>query len=184
VPKSTYHHIYLDNSAFWKNDDSWDGFKWICADDYTQSVISFRRIDTSDPNVKNEIITVCNFVPVRRENYRIGVPYEGSYELILNSDDVEFGGSGVTVNKTKKAEEFSMHGCDYSIEIDIAPFSAVMFRYVPPKPKKKRAPSAKQTEKAAPQDKNAPSENTAKAPKTAARKRTPKKAAKKEETEK
>ena len=177
-------HIYLENSAFWKNDDSWDGFKWICADDYTQSVISFRRIDTSDPNVRNEIITVCNFVPVRRENYRIGVPYEGSYELILNTDDVEFGGSGVTVNKTKKAEEFSMHGCDYSIEIDIAPFSAVMFRYIPPKPRKKKASSAKQTEKAAPQDKSAPSENTAKAPKTAARKRTPKKAAKKEGTEK
>ncbi|MGN0696716.1 MAG: 1,4-alpha-glucan branching enzyme, partial [Oscillospiraceae bacterium] len=135
-------HIYLDYSPLWRNDDSWDGFKWICADDYTQSVISFRRIDASDPDKKRELICVCNFVPVERTKYRIGVPYAGSYKQILNSDDVEFGGSGTVNNKTVKAEEYSMHGCDYSIELDIPPLSALYFEYVPPKTRKKTAKTA------------------------------------------
>ncbi|MBQ8569823.1 MAG: 1,4-alpha-glucan branching protein GlgB [Oscillospiraceae bacterium] len=136
-------HLYLDNSPLWRNDDSWDGFKWICADDYTQSVISFRRMDVSDPDKKSEIITVCNFVPVGRKGYRIGVPYPGKYEQIINTDDVKYGGEGSVDNKVLEAEEYSMHGCDYSITLDIAPFSALMFRYIPPKPKKK--PAAKKT---------------------------------------
>ena len=140
-------HIYLDNSPFWKNDDSWDGFKWICADDYTQSVISFRRIDVADPEVKNEIVVICNFVPVGRSGYRIGVPYEGTYEQILNTDDKDFGGEGSVNNGKITADEYSMHGCDYSIAVDIAPFSALFFKYIPPKKKKKPAKSADNTEK-------------------------------------
>ncbi len=135
-------HIYLEYSPLWRNDDSWDGFKWICADDYTQSVISFRRIDASDPEKKRELICVCNFVPVVRTKYRIGVPYAGSYKQILNSDDVQFGGAGTVNNKTIKAEEYSMHGCDYSIELDIPPLSALYFEYVPPKTRKKAAKTA------------------------------------------
>lgn len=130
-------HIYLDYSPLWKNDDSWDGFKWICADDYTQSVISFRRIDNSDPERKRELICVCNFVPVARESYKIGVPYEGTYKEIMNTDDVKYGGSGNIKNGTLKAEEYSMHGCDYSIDLKLPPLSAVYFEYIPPKPKKK-----------------------------------------------
>ena len=166
-------HVYLENSAFWKNDDSWDGFKWICADDYTQSVISFRRIDVSDPEKKNEIIVVCNFVPVGRSEYRIGVPYEGSYQQILNTDDVRFGGEGIADNGTITAEEYSMHGCDYSIKLEIAPFSALMFKYIPPKPKAKKKAAPKTAKKPA-----KPKTETVKAEETAETKpkktRTPK----------
>ncbi|MDD7428724.1 MAG: 1,4-alpha-glucan branching protein GlgB [Oscillospiraceae bacterium] len=165
-------HIYQEYSPLWRNDDSWDGFKWICADDYTQSVISFRRIDASDPDKKRELICVCNFVPVERTKYRIGVPYAGSYKQILNSDDVEFGGAGTVNNKTIKAEDYSMHGCDYSIELDIPPMSALYFEYVPPKTRKKAAKPAdasaaepkkttRGSKKAAPEKKAAPAKPAA-----------------------
>lgn len=142
----TINHFYTDNSPLWKNDDSWDGFKWICADDYTQSVISFRRIDVSDPEHVKEIIVVCNFVPVDRQNYRIGVPYEGSYKEVLNTDDEKFGGTGRFKNGTLKAQDYSMHNCNYSIELQIPALSALYFEYVPPKPKKPR------TKKSAPKE--------------------------------
>ena len=77
----------------WEIDFSWEGFSWISNDDYKQSVISFRRIDKSG----QEIIIICNFQPVLRENYRIGAPLEGIYYEVFNSDDKKFGGSGVCI---------------------------------------------------------------------------------------
>ena len=132
-------HLYKDLPAFWHDDDSWDGFKWICADDYTQSVISFRRIDNSDPEKPEEIIVVCNFVPVQRNDYKIGVPYEGTYEQIFSTDDIKYGGSGEVDNGRIKAKEYSMHGCDYSISLTIPGLSAMFFRHVTPKTRRKKA---------------------------------------------
>ena len=131
-------HFYLDNPPLWKNDDSWDGFAWISNDDYMQSIIAFRRIDDSG----NEIIAVCNFVPVGRENYRIGVPYEGSYEQVFSTEDKEFGGSGFT-NKKVKTEDYAMHGFDSSIRITIPAFSVTYFKYVPSKAKTKTSADEK-----------------------------------------
>ncbi len=131
--------LYLSNPPLWHDDDSWEGFKWICADDYTQSVISFRRIDCSDPEKPSEIIVVCNFVPVTRTDYKIGVPYEGTYEQILSTDDLRYGGSGEVDNGKVKAKEYSMHGCDYSVSLTIPGLSAMYFRYIPPKTRKKKS---------------------------------------------
>lgn len=129
--------FYLDNSPFWKTDDSWDGFKWISADDYTQSIIAFRRIDYSDPENPQELIVVCNFVPVPRVDYRIGVPYEGIYEQVFSTDDLKFGGSGEVDNGRIKSREIPMHGCDQSITLDIPGLSVMYFKYTPkPKPVK------------------------------------------------
>ena len=142
-------NLYKNTPAFWHDDDSWDGFKWICADDYTQSVISFRRIDNSDPEKPAEIIVVCNFVPVKRSDYRIGVPYEGTYEQIFSTDDVKYGGSGEVDNGKIKTKEYSMHGCDYSISLTIPGLSAMFFKYVPPKRRKKTGEKIDVTETAA-----------------------------------
>ena len=135
-------HFYLTNSPFWKNDDSWEGFKWISADDYTQSVIAFRRIDNSDPDDPNELIVVCNFVPVRRVDYRIGVPYAGTYQQVFSTDELKYGGSGEIDNGKIKSREFSMHGYDNSIELDIPGLSVMYFKYIP---EKKRSKAKKNT---------------------------------------
>ena len=130
--------FYLDNSPLWQHDDDWNGFAWICHDDYMQSVITFRRIDDSG----NEVIIVCNFVPVKREGYRIGVPYEGQWQQVLSTDDAKYGGTGEIDNKKKKTEDYSMHGYDQSITIDIPPLSAMFFKYIPPKKRKAKTESA------------------------------------------
>lgn len=121
--------LYLENPPFWENDDSWQGFGWISHDDYKQSVIAFRRIDDNG----NEIIAICNFVPVTREDYRIGVPYEGKYIEVFSSDDVKYGGSG-THNGTVKSEDFAMHGYDNSITLTIPGLSVLYLKYTPTKP--------------------------------------------------
>ncbi len=115
--------FYLKNSCFWDNDYSWEGFSWISSDDYKQSVISFRRID----NNGDEIIVICNFVPVERKDYRIGVPYKGSYYEAFNSSSEKYGGN--SVKKTGiKSTDISMHGFEQSVSLDIPPLSVVYLK--------------------------------------------------------
>lgn len=123
--------FYIANSQLWENDDSWNGFSWISNDDYQQSVIAFRRMN--DQN--EELIVVCNFVPVERNDYRIGVPLSGKYKEVFSTDSIDFGGCGLT-NKTIKTEEKPMHGLDYSISLKIPPLSVMFLKYVPA-PKKR-----------------------------------------------
>ena len=131
--------FYVENSPLWQDDDSWSGFSWISNDDYKQSVIAFRRIDDNG----DEIIAVCNFVPVERHDYRIGVPFKGRYKLVFNSDAVEFGGSGVT-EKSFKSDNIGMHGFDNSISMTLAPLSVIYQKYAPVK---KRTPKTEGTPK-------------------------------------
>ena len=75
------------------------------------------------------MIVVCNFQPVRHEIYEIGVPYFAEYKEIFNSDDVKFGGSGIT-NKTVTAKKEPMHSEQYRISLDIPPMSVMYFKPV------------------------------------------------------
>ena len=129
----TLNHFYIDNSPMWEVDFSWEGFQWISNDDYMQSCISFRRMDKKG----NEIIIVCNFQPVLRENYRIGVPDAGTYCEVLNTEWSEFGGSGISNGTNIVSEEVPMHGFDQSISLTLPPLSVMYFKCVQKKPKKK-----------------------------------------------
>lgn len=102
---ASLNHFYRDNPPLWDDDFSWNGFSWIAHDDYSQSVIVFRRIDRKG----KELIAVCNFTPVQREMYRIGVPAAGTYSEVFTSDAAEFGGTGV-LNGTRASEDVPMHG--------------------------------------------------------------------------
>lgn len=119
-------HFYLTCKPFWEVDFSWEGFSWISNDDHSQSVISFRRIDKSG----KEIIAVCNFQPVCRENYRIGVPFSGTYSEVFNSDSKEFGGSGITNGTNIKSEDEPMHGYEQSISLNLPPMSVIYLKCV------------------------------------------------------
>ncbi|WP_028509661.1 1,4-alpha-glucan branching protein GlgB [Ruminococcus sp. NK3A76] len=123
--------FYLEHPQFWEDDFSWEGFSWIANDDYKQSIIIFRRFD----NKKNEIITVCNFVPVERRSYCFGVPYKGSYTEVFNSTSPD--GSPVT-NGTVKSVDTPMHGFEQSVCVDIPAFS-VMYFTVKKAPQKKKS---------------------------------------------
>lgn len=115
--------FYLDTKAFWENDSDWNGFKWICPDDNSQSVISFRRIDKN----ANEIIAVCNFCPVTRKNYRIGVPKNGTYKCVFSSDKKIYGGSGERLSPVK-SKPIPMHSMENSIEITIPALSTTYYK--------------------------------------------------------
>ena len=127
--------FYLKNNQFWQIDYSWEGFSWISNDDYTQSVISFRRINKAG----DEIICVCNFVPVSRSDYRIGVPVSGSYKTLLTTDDEKYGGNG-GVKPSYQSEKIPMHGYENSVSLDIPALSVTYNK----EPKKRGAKSKKQ----------------------------------------
>ena len=126
-------HFYLDHSCMWNNDSDWNGFRWISADDNANSVVAFRRIDRRG----RELICICNFCPVRREHYRLGLPKPGQYEPVLSSDDLKYGGNGTEL-LTVTAEREPMHGLQYSGEFTLAPLSAMFYqRKTTPRAKRK-----------------------------------------------
>ena len=116
--------FYRDNPPMYENDYDWDGFKWIALDDYQQSVIAFRRIAYDG----SEVIVVCNFQPVHRHNYRIGVPKYGIYEEAFNSELLEYGGCGVRNGDNIKADLEPDHGLDYSIELTLPPLGVLYLK--------------------------------------------------------
>lgn len=115
-------HYYLDHPSLWQNDTDWHGFQWISCDDAGQSIISFRRLDAKN----KEVIVVCNFCPVQRNGYRIGVPRPGTYIPVLSSDDVKYGGTGAALSPIQ-ADDKPMHGHKYSILLTIPPLSTVFY---------------------------------------------------------
>ena len=117
-------HFYLDTAPLWEIDFSWEGFSWISNDDYTQSVIAFRRIDKAG----NEVMIVCNFLPVQRDLYSIGVPFQGTYAEIFSSDQAEFGGSGITNGNDIRSNAKPMHGFEQSIELTLPPLSVIFLK--------------------------------------------------------
>ena len=143
-------HFYLENPVFWQVEDSWDGFSWLAHDDHARNIIVFRRMDEAG----NELVAVCNFAPVTRENYRVGVPDATSYDEILNTDDVRFGGSGVVNKGAIRVKKTPDHDMKQSITLTVPPLSVVFLKGRPRKAAKaKKAegkPSGEKSSKKAP----------------------------------
>ncbi len=135
----TLNHFYKDTPALWERDFSWEGFSWISNDDYKQSIIIFRRFDKKG----NELIVVCNFVPVARTSYCFGVPYDGEYTEVLNCTSLD--GAPCT-NGTVHSKPVPMHGLDHSICIDIPAYGCMYFEVKPDKAKKTRTKKSDKTE--------------------------------------
>lgn len=122
---NSLNHIYREEEALYELDCNPEGFEWVDTTDSEQSVIAFlRKAKTS----KDPILVVCNFTPVPRHNYRIGVPYAGRWKEILNSDAKEYGGSGVGNLGGVDAKLESAHGRPFSVELTLPPLSVIYLK--------------------------------------------------------
>ena len=120
----TLNRFYLENRELWEVDTGWDGYEWIEPDDRDRSVIAFRRKDRKG----RELVVVCNFCPVLRENYRLGLPKQGWYVPVLNTDDEAFGGYGFAP-ETVRTEKKPSHGQMQSGLFRVPPMSVCFYRY-------------------------------------------------------
>jgi len=118
--------FYKKQPSLWERDRSMEGFEWISPHDREQSVVSFVRRGR-DP--AETLIVVCNFTPVVRSDYRIGVPEEGVYRETFNTDAAKYGGSGVG-NGRVRAERVPWHDRPYSASVTLPPLGAVMFKKI------------------------------------------------------
>ncbi|NCC86352.1 MAG: 1,4-alpha-glucan branching protein GlgB [Clostridia bacterium] len=121
----TLNKLYKNTPALWQIDYSWEGFAWIVSDDDCNSVIAFKRMDDDE----NELVIVCNLTCVERKSYRIGVK-KGSYEVILNSNEKQFGGSGSGPKGKVKTTNVAMHDQLQSLCIDLPANSALFFKKI------------------------------------------------------
>ena len=136
--------FYLEQPALWEQDDSWQGFQWLCADDNQANTVSFLRWDKEG----SPLLVVCNFSPVHRKGYRVGTPFAGMWSAVLNTDDVSFGGGGLGDQDPVRTEYIPCHDQDQSMEIDLPPMAAVIYRCTRKFPKRK--PKASKSEKNGP----------------------------------
>ncbi len=116
--------FYLKNAPLWEIDYSWEGFDWIANDDNEQSIVAFRRRDRKGRG----LICVCNFVPVERHDYRIGVPRKGTYKPAFDTDAVEYGGMGMVKKEGYSSEPIPMHGQEQSVALDLPPLSVTYYK--------------------------------------------------------
>ena len=118
--------LYIETKPFYTMDTIWKGFDWIHHDDFTNSVIAFKRSDEEG----NEIIAVCNFRPVKHERYKIGVPVYGVYDEIFNSDDERFGGTGVSNGHRIIPEQIRLHGYNQGLALTLPPMSVIYLKCI------------------------------------------------------
>ena len=117
--------LYKAYPALHEKQFSPEGFEWIDYSDHQNAVMSYIR-KGNDP--KNDLIVVCNFTPVVRENYRIGVPRKGKLTQVFNSDDVVYAGSGVTNANAIKIEAEPWNCRDFSAALLLPPLSVTVFK--------------------------------------------------------
>ena len=116
--------LYNKYPCLYEIDNSWAGFEWLNCDDKDRSTYSFFR-KASDG--KNNLMFIINMTPMKWENYKVGVPKKKKYKLLLNSDDVQFGGQGMEVPAEITSVKENCDYRDYSLTLDVPPYSALIF---------------------------------------------------------
>lgn len=124
---SDLNHLYKTEPAFYEVDFDWHGFEWIDCSDSENSVVSFIR---RTKNADNFLVFVFNFTPVPRFGYRIGVPREGFYKEILNSDSEIYWGGNIGNAGGIYAENIPSHNRHYSLNLILPPLSVLIFKPV------------------------------------------------------
>jgi 1,4-alpha-glucan branching enzyme len=117
--------LYRREQALYEVDDDYSGFEWIDFRDSEASVISFGRFARDR---RNFLVFCCNFTPVPRHFYRIGVPAAGVYREILNTDAAMFGGSNMGNGGAATAEKVESHGRPFSLRLTLPPLAVIAFK--------------------------------------------------------
>lgn len=117
-------HIYRKYPALYESDNDWDGFAWINANDGDRSIFSFIR---HGKNKKKNLLFICNFTPVGRPDYRVGVPKKGSYTLLLGNQHGAVQAVGST--SVFRAEKSECDGHPYSFSLPLGPYGTAILRY-------------------------------------------------------
>jgi len=118
--------FYRSQPAFYQIDFSPEGFEWIESNDNQNSIISFIR---KGRTAEDTLLVVCNFTPVTRHDYQIGVPVSGFWQELLNSDALIYGGSGQGNLGGVEAVLLSRHGRPFSLTITVPPLATVFFKH-------------------------------------------------------
>ncbi|CDA24322.1 1 4-alpha-glucan branching enzyme GlgB [Roseburia sp. CAG:197] len=119
-------HLYTSNPCMYEQDTTWAGFEWINANDRDRSIFSFVR---KSKDGKNNLLFVINFTPVAREDYRVGVPKNKTYKLVLNSEDPKFNGTDKNRKESYKAVKKECDGRDYSIAYPLPAYGVAVFQF-------------------------------------------------------
>jgi 1,4-alpha-glucan branching enzyme len=127
--------LYKSEPALFEKGFSGDGFEWIDHNDYRNSIISYLR---KGENAKEILLVACNFTPIPRENYRLGVPEFSEFKEVLNTDAVEYWGSGFKTVKTIKSEKIEAHGRKQSVLVNLPPLSVMVWKVKKEETKRKK----------------------------------------------
>jgi len=117
--------LYQSEGALFEIDSESHGFEWIDCNDRQGSSISFLRHGKTPGD---ELVVICNFTPVPREGYRLGVPHSGYWREVLNSDAEIYAGTGVGNRGGLNTEEVGDHGRPYSLNLRIPPLGCLVFK--------------------------------------------------------
>ena len=119
--------VYSFRKSLWETDGEASGFEWIDVNNASENIVSFLR---RSPNGGPEMICVGNFSALPRKGYRLGLPKEGEYRLLVNTDAEGYSGSGVEVVQSITAEKIANVGREFSVSIDLPPFCTLWFEAV------------------------------------------------------
>ena len=119
-------HLYRNHPCLYEQDTYPEGFQWINPNDADRSIFSFMRFAK---NGRRSLLFVCNFTPMARPDYRVGVPRRKQYKLVLDSDAAEFGGTGKEKPLVYKAVKSECDGQPYSIAYPLAPYGVAVFEF-------------------------------------------------------
>lgn len=147
---SKLNQFYIEHGQLWRDDHTWSGFEWIAADDTVNNVFVYTR--KSPKKDENDIYVALNMVPQPLEEYKIPVYELGTYKIVLNTDDMAFGGSGyptgVSMEGTFEAIDEPFQGKPYHVKFNLPPLAGVYFMKVkgPEKPKSRKTAAKKPVE--------------------------------------
>ena len=118
-------HLYINEPALHQNEFLPEGFEWIDGSNSDQCILIFMR---KGLNTDDKVIVAMNFTPVPRQNYRIGVPSEGRWKEILNSDDKKFGGGGMGNLQPVQSDSLTWHGQPFSVNLVLPPLAVIFLK--------------------------------------------------------